>query len=99
MPMFISVSSISVHIGLLEISTLSRQQHRVAQTREVACTKIVLPQVIARGLLLCPNILQFHIFFLTKPMTQATIKLYVRQLGMVNSYDPWHGKVSIGFQW
>ena len=30
---------------------------------------------------------------------QATIKLYVRQLGMVNSYDPWHGKVSTGFQW
>ena len=30
---------------------------------------------------------------------QATIKLFVRQLGMVNSYDTWHGKVSIGFQW
>ena len=30
---------------------------------------------------------------------QATIKLYVRQLGMVNSYDTWQGKVSIGFQW
>ena len=35
-------------------------------TREVACTKIVLPQVIARGLLLCPNFLQFHVFILTK---------------------------------
>ena len=30
---------------------------------------------------------------------QATIKQYVQQLGMVNSYDTWHGKVSIGFQW
>ena len=29
---------------------------------------------------------------------QATIKQYVQQLGMVNSYDTWHGKVSIGFQ-
>eukprot|EP00731_Ephydatia_muelleri_P034941 Em0087g10a len=59
-----------------------RQQHRVAQTREVACTKIVLPQVIARGL----NITEVAYDY------QATIKLYVRQLGMVNSYDPWHGK-------
>ena len=32
------------------IATTSRPEHRVAQTREVACTKIVLPQVIARGL-------------------------------------------------
>ena len=30
---------------------------------------------------------------------QATIKQCVQQLGMVNSYDIWHGKVSIGFQW
>ena len=31
---------------------------------------------------------------------QATIKQCVQQLGMVNSYDTWHGKVSIiGFQW
>ena len=30
---------------------------------------------------------------------QAAIKQYVQQLGMVNSYDTWHGKVSIGFQW
>ena len=29
----------------------------------------------------------------------ATIKQYVQQLGMVNSYNTWHGKVSIGFQW
>ena len=28
---------------------------------------------------------------------QATIKLYVRQLRMVNSYDTWHGKVSYRF--
>eukprot|EP00731_Ephydatia_muelleri_P037463 Em0477g2a len=46
----------------------------------VACTKIVLPQVIARGL----NITEVAHDY------QATIKLYVRQLGMVNSYDTWH---------
>ena len=30
-------------------STISRTVHSVAQTRELACTKIVLPQVIDRG--------------------------------------------------
>eukprot|EP00731_Ephydatia_muelleri_P003009 Em0001g3009a len=64
------------------------QQHRVAQTREVACTKIVLPQVIARGL----NITEVAHDY------QATIKLYVRQLGMVNSYDTWHGTKNVAKQ-
>eukprot|EP00731_Ephydatia_muelleri_P000668 Em0001g668a len=73
---------------IVGISTLSRQQHRVAQTREVACTKIVLPQVIARGL----NITEVAHDY------QATIKLYVRQLGMVNSYDTWHGTKNVAKQ-
>eukprot|EP00731_Ephydatia_muelleri_P015970 Em0009g394a len=63
----------------------SGEQHRVAQTREVACTKIVLPQVIARGL----NITEVAHDY------QATIKLYVRQLRMVNSYDTWHGTKNV----
>eukprot|EP00731_Ephydatia_muelleri_P016659 Em0009g1083a len=29
---------------------------------------------------------------------EATIKLYVRQLGMVNSYDPWHGTKNVAKQ-
>ena len=51
---------------IVGICTLSRQEHRVAQTREVACTKIVLPQVIARGLPLCSNYVQFHIITVMK---------------------------------
>ncbi|KAL5472992.1 hypothetical protein EMCRGX_G027432 [Ephydatia muelleri] len=66
----------------------SGEQDRVAQTREVACTKIVLPQVIARGL----NITEVAHDY------QATIKLYVRQLGMVNSYDTWHGTKNVAKQ-
>eukprot|EP00731_Ephydatia_muelleri_P008112 Em0004g450a len=66
---------------IVGICTLSRQEHRVAQTREVACTKIVLPQVIARGL----NITEVAHDY------QSTIKKYVQELGMVNSYDTWHG--------
>ncbi|KAL5505739.1 hypothetical protein EMCRGX_G007225 [Ephydatia muelleri] len=73
---------------IVRISTLSRQQHRVAQTREVACTKIVLPQVIARGL----NITEVAHDY------QATIKQYVQQLGMVNSYDTWHGTKNVAKQ-
>ena len=34
------------------ISTIARTEHNVAQTREVACTKVVIPQVIARGRLI-----------------------------------------------
>ena len=34
---------------IVGISTISRTEHSVAQTREVACTKNVLPQVLARG--------------------------------------------------
>ena len=70
----------------------------------MACTKIVLPQVIAQGLLLS---LQFHIYFHTNEGLnitkvahdyQSTIKQYVEELGMVNSYNTWHGMVSICFQ-
>eukprot|EP00731_Ephydatia_muelleri_P018315 Em0011g355a len=73
---------------IVGISTLSRQQHRVVQTREVACTKIVLPQVIARGL----NITEVAHDY------QATIKQKVQQLGVVNSYDTWYGTKNVAKQ-
>ncbi len=34
---------------ILGVSTLSRGCHSVAQTRELACTKVVVPEVIGRG--------------------------------------------------
>ena len=34
---------------IVGISTLSRKEHATAQTRELECTKIVLPQVVERG--------------------------------------------------
>ena len=43
---------------IVGISTISRAEHSVPQTREVACTKEVLPQVISRG---CFT----NVFFLT----------------------------------
>eukprot|EP00731_Ephydatia_muelleri_P030530 Em0022g44a len=74
------MSIFSTH-RIVGIATLSRQDHRVAQTREVVCTKMVLPQVIARGL----NITEVAHDY------QATIKKYIEELGMMNSYDTWHG--------
>ena len=43
----ISFSSTKKIVGL---STVSRKEHVCAQTREVACTKIVLPEVIDKGM-------------------------------------------------
>lgn len=34
---------------IVGISTLSRSDHSTAQTRELACTKVVIPQVCDRG--------------------------------------------------
>lgn len=34
---------------LTGLSTISRVDHVTAQTRELECTKVVIPQVIARG--------------------------------------------------
>ena len=34
------------HHKIVGISTLSRKEHTTAQTRELECTKIVIPQVM-----------------------------------------------------
>ena len=34
---------------ILGCATVSRDEHSVAQTREVACTKLVLPEVLGQG--------------------------------------------------
>ena len=41
---------------IIGISTISRAEHSVAQTKELACTKVVIPQVQARCL--CISIAQ-----------------------------------------
>ena len=45
----VMIKLISTH-KIIGISTISRAEHSVAQTREVACTKVVIPQAQARGL-------------------------------------------------
>ena len=48
--MCINISSTHRVVG---ITTMSRKEHQTAQTRELACTKQVLPQVVERGRSYC----------------------------------------------
>ena len=41
-------NNFSIH-KIVGCTTLSRSEHTTAQTRESACTKVVLPQVLNRG--------------------------------------------------
>eukprot|EP00731_Ephydatia_muelleri_P033475 Em0030g32a len=59
-----------------------------AHVYQHSSTEFVLPQVIAQGL----NITEVAHGY------QATIKQYVQQLGMVNSYDTWHGTKNVAKQ-
>ena len=34
---------------IVGLSTIARTEHSVAQTRELECTKVVVPQVMDRG--------------------------------------------------
>jgi hypothetical protein len=67
---------------IVGIATVSRTEHRVAQTRELECTRRVLPQVIQRGLQVS-EVAHDH---------QVQVKKYVREeLHLKNSSDTWHG--------
>jgi hypothetical protein len=69
---------------IVGIATVSRTEHRVAQTRELECTRRVLPQVIQRGLQVS-EVAHDH---------QVQVKKYVREeLHLKNSSDTWHGRV------
>lgn len=71
---------------IIGISTISRVDHATAQTRELACTKVVLPQVIGRGLRVVE----------VAHDIQAQVSKYVKEtLGLVNSYDTWHGTKNV----
>jgi hypothetical protein len=73
---------------IVGISTIARTEHSVPQTREVACTKEVLPQVIARGLRVTE----------VAHDIQQQVSRYVVSLGLTNSYDTWHGTKNVAKQ-
>ena len=50
---FIIIISICSTHKIIGVSTVSRKEHSTAQTRELECTKRVLPQVQRRGMCTC----------------------------------------------
>lgn len=71
---------------IVGISTLSRSEHSIAQTREYECTVEVIPQVQARGLNVTEVAHDFHL----------KIKNYIiNTLHMKNSFDTWHGTKNV----
>ena len=70
--------------------------------RELACTKDVLPQVIDRGefsylcqisceLSMCDINIGLHIVEVVHDIQAQVAKCIRETLGLVNSYDTWHG--------
>ena len=80
----------------------TRSSVSTAQTRELACTKVVIPQVCDRGefsvylsamqLVNRSVVPGFNIKEVAHNM-QRQVAQYVVKEGLVNSYDTWHGKV------
>ena len=86
------------------ISTIGRADHSVAQTRELACTKEVLPQVIARGYVSYMYMYVTALVYITTWLLhvglrvtevardiQQQVSRFVTEQGLVNSYAMWHG--------
>lgn len=71
---------------IMGISTISRTGHGVAQTRELQCTKTVLPAVIARGV---------DVREVAHDMQAQVTRFVTTELKLLNSYDTWHGTKNV----
>ncbi|XP_019856532.1 PREDICTED: uncharacterized protein LOC109585045 [Amphimedon queenslandica] len=67
---------------VLDIATVSRADHSIAQTREVACTKVVLHKVISKGV----NVVE-----VAHDIQQQVSNYITKDLNLKNSFDTWHG--------
>ena len=70
-----------------------------AQTRELVCTKLVLPQVIGKGRVQIIKKLFTMYYTIGLNVVEVahdsapSVKAYiVQELNLINSYDTWHGK-------
>ena len=83
---------------IIGVSTLSRIEHSVAQTREFECSKVVVPQVQARGLFQC-LVSKISISYCSGLRVvevahdkQLQVSKFVKNdLKLLNSFDTWHG--------
>ena len=100
-PIIFASSSVNFFFSthrIIAISTISRADHGIAQTRELACTKVVVPQAVARGIFLwyescslaqpCAGL---NVVEVAHDIQQQVSKYISSDLKMVNSYDTWHG--------
>ncbi len=81
---------------------MSRTDHGVAQTRELQCTKIAVPQAIARGtvpfmyIILCYRVYHnnsgLNVVEVAHDMQHQVSRYVTSDLGLKNSFDTWHGK-------
>lgn len=82
--------------------TLSRKDHTCAQTRELACTKLVLPQVLSKGNQLklkihldCDNYCRvsgLNVVEVAHDNCTSVRSYVVNDLKLRNSDDTWHGE-------
>ena len=93
-------SSTSKIVG---ICTVSREQHTIAQTRELECTKIVIPEVISPGIILnemhgciyihpCAGL---NVVEIARDIQLPVSKFITDSLALINSFDTWHGELMV----
>ena len=74
------------------------------QTREFACTKVVLPQVLERGRAIQYSVfinyacaflynVGLHVTEVAHDIQQQVSRYVTSDLSLVNSYDTWHGNL------
>lgn len=86
---------------ILACATVSRKEHSIAQTRELECTKAVLPQVLEQGgTVYYNNIITFICVYLDLKIVEVAhdnetrVKGYITEdLRLLNSYVTWHGNL------
>ena len=83
------------------ISTLSRADHGIPQTREVACTKEVLRlhevRHVNRGLqnAIHKFLVGLNVTEVAHDIQQQVSRFITADLSLVNSYDTWHGTAHV----
>ena len=91
---------------IVGLCTISRVDHSTAQTRELECTKVVIPQVIYQGnqctlcdsesgKFMCCFATGLRVVEIAHDMQTQVTRYVTAELGLINSYDTWHGITTI----
>ena len=92
--------SLSLMTALLRLwgYAVSREEHTIAQTRELVCTKKVLPEVISRTamcIIQVPTLLLYtgqNVVEVAHNIQHSVSRYIIYSLALVNTYDTWHGE-------